>query len=349
MMKQGAWLLGRHQVKSGLVILCSLLLASLLAEGLSRIFFPLWAPRTGRVTEFWQYNSRYGWTHIPLVSGSFESYGFDTKVRINSKGFRGREIDYARDRQFMRVLMLGDSYVWGFGVQEEEMFTSRMEALIPNLEIVNLGVSGYSTDQELLLYEDEGRKYKADLAVIVVAFNDFEGNMLTTQSHVYGKPAFVLQTNGDLAIINQPVVQTSLIKRTAVRLASYSYVLTQLNRYLTEPKLHPPLTIDKNQTKRFPRSAGEEMTARLIMELKRATSQDGIQLLVVLVDGFGNDRGIVSFFAEANIDCLVLDEHMDFQDKSLHLPDGFHWSSKGHEAVARVLGEKIKPKLNPAS
>lgn len=82
--------------------------------------------------------------------------------------------------------MLGDSYVWGFGVQEDDMFTSRMEKQIPNLEIVNLGVSGYSTDQELLLYEDEGRKYKADLAVIVVAVNDFEGNMLTAQSHVYG-------------------------------------------------------------------------------------------------------------------------------------------------------------------
>ena len=336
----------RNRVKAIILVVCSLLLASLIAEGLARIFFPLWAPRTGRVTQFWQYDPRYGWSHIPVSSGTFHSYGFDTKVRINQKGFRGREIDYTRDGKFKRIVILGDSFVWGFGVQEEEMFTSRMEKQIPNLEIVNLGVSGYSTDQELLLYQDEGRKYKADLVVLLVAANDFDSNMQTVQYSVYGKPAFVLEANGNLVVINQPVVQTSWIKRTAVSLASYSFVLTQINRYSKHLKLTPMLGIDKEQVGLFPQSIAEEVTARLIMELKRSTAQDGVPLLVVFVDGLGRRGRIAGYLAQSDIDCLLLDEYLDHEDKSLHLPDGFHWSSQGHQIVARVLGDKIKEKVS---
>jgi len=339
----------RNQVKTILLVLCSLLVASLIVEGLARLFFPIWAPRTGRITQFWQYNPRYGWSHIPLSNGSFSSYGFDTKVRINSKGFRGQETNYTRDGKFKRIVVLGDSFVWGFGVQEDEMFTSRMEKQIPNLEIVNLGVSGYSTDQELLLYQEEGRKYEADLVVLLVAGNDFEGNMQTVHNFVYGKPAFVLQANGNLVLTNQPVVQASWIMRTAVGLASYSFVLTQINRGLPHLKLNPMPGIDKEQVRSFPQSAAGELTARLIMELNRSISQDGVQLLVAFVDGLGRRRGITSLLAQSNIDCLLLDDYLDHEDKSLRLPDRLHWSSKGHQAVARVLGDKIKEKFRVAS
>ena len=75
-----------------------------------------------------------------------------------------------------RVAVVGDSYVWGFGVEQEEVLTSRMQTLCPHLEVINLGVSGYSTDQEFLLYKERGVLFEPDVVVLVIAPNDFEGN-----------------------------------------------------------------------------------------------------------------------------------------------------------------------------
>ena len=155
-----------------LLVIFSLLFSLIVLEGAVRVFLPHWAPRTGQITNFWNFDSRYGWAHIPGTSGRFDSYGFNTTIRINANGFRGHEVPYARMDERRRVLVLGDSFVWGFGVNEHEMFTTLLEELVPDLEAVNLGVSGYSTDQELLLYQNEGYKYQADMVVILVVEND---------------------------------------------------------------------------------------------------------------------------------------------------------------------------------
>ncbi|MGH9428853.1 MAG: SGNH/GDSL hydrolase family protein, partial [Terriglobia bacterium] len=128
-----------------MLIIISLFVGLLLAEGLTRILFPQLAPRTARLTKFWKYDSRYGWAHNPGASGYFETFGIRAFVTINSKGFRGPEIEHARDPKRQRVLVLGDSYVWGYGVKDDEVFTERLRTAVPEVEIVNLGVSGYGT------------------------------------------------------------------------------------------------------------------------------------------------------------------------------------------------------------
>jgi hypothetical protein len=135
-----------------LLVGISLLVGLLLAEGLTRLLLPQMAPRTAQLTKFWRYDARYGWSHIPGASGTFAAHGIDSSVQINAKGFRGPEVEYARDPNRQRLLVLGDSYVWGYGVNQEEMFTEQLKRMRPEIEVVNLGVSGYSTDQELLLY-----------------------------------------------------------------------------------------------------------------------------------------------------------------------------------------------------
>lgn len=75
-------------------------------------------------------------------------------VRINSAGVRD-------DREFMpeapvgreRVVVLGDSFTFGYGVDVAHRFSSRLEALRPNLECVNVGVCSTGVDQQTLLHE----------------------------------------------------------------------------------------------------------------------------------------------------------------------------------------------------
>ena len=161
-------------LKNVAVLVISFVATAFTAEFAARVAFPEWAPRTGTVTQFWQYDPNYGWSHVPRAEGRFASYGFDTVVRINSQGFRGRDISPDKDPSKYRILVLGDSYVWGFGVQEDQVFTAQMEQLCSGIEAINFGVSGYSTDQELLLYQEKGIDYHPDMVILVVAGNDFD-------------------------------------------------------------------------------------------------------------------------------------------------------------------------------
>lgn len=328
------------------LIVSSLFVGGFMAEGLTRVFFPQLAPRTAHLTKFWKYDPHYGWSHIPGMSGPFESHGINTFVTINSKGFRGPEIEHARDQERRRVLVLGDSYVWGYGVNEDEVFTELLRKAMPEVEIVNMGVSGYSTDQELLLYRDEGHKYKADLVVIVVTENDPLGNTLTQQYVVYGKPAFQLR-NGELALVNQPVPRTPLWKRAISQFATRSYILTATNRYLYSRAISggaAPVVQKKNgdgDSGKFPRTQEEEITARLLIELKREISArpgEG-KLLVVFTEDLTGSREMAEYLAPFDISSLDLEEYIDERDESFHLKNDFHWNAEGHKRVAEILAK----------
>ena len=77
-------------------------------------------------------------------------------------GFRDRERETARgsDRNGsrLRIVVLGDSFTWGHGVEDEGLFTRLLEDRLPGTEVWNLGGSAYSTEQELLLLRKESRR-----------------------------------------------------------------------------------------------------------------------------------------------------------------------------------------------
>jgi len=334
-----------------LLLTISLAAGCLLAEGLARTFFQHLAPRTARITRFWRADRDYGWSHRPGVRGVFETHGVQAFVTINAKGFRGPEVDYARRPDRPRVLVLGDSYVWGFGVNDDEVFTELLRRNLPNAEIVNLGVSGYSTDQELLLYSNEGWRYKADLVVLVVTENDPLGNLLTQQYVIYGKPAYQLR-DGALELINQPVPQTPWWKLALTQVAMRSYVLTGVNRYLYSraiagrPAADAAVPDDDTGVAKkdaFPYTSGEEITARLIVELRRqiAARQTEGKLLVVFTEDMTSSQEFAEYLTPHDISCLDLEDHMNRKDPLLHLPADFHWNAAGHRRVAEVLGSHL--------
>lgn len=99
-------------------------------------------------------------------------------VKINSKGLRGPEIDYAKSPNVTRILYLGDSATFGFGVMNHKnTFPYQIEAILENdlhceIETINAGVGGYSPWQEYIYLSQEGTKYNPDLVVVAFMLND---------------------------------------------------------------------------------------------------------------------------------------------------------------------------------
>ena len=98
-------------------------------------------------------------------------------LRTNSLGLRNREIVRKKEDVF-RILFLGDSLVWLGDTSSGKLYTEVVEENLNNLlddkniEVVNAGIPGYTTYQELEFLNVYGLDMQPDLVILGFVFND---------------------------------------------------------------------------------------------------------------------------------------------------------------------------------
>src|SRR5262245_667741 len=99
-------------------------------------------------------------------------------VRINSQGFRGGELPGPKDKGVLRVVGVGDSVMFGWGVVEDETYMRRLEAslAVPDrrVEVLNLAVPGYNSAQEAIVVRTKVMPLSPDLLLVGYVLNDAE-------------------------------------------------------------------------------------------------------------------------------------------------------------------------------
>lgn len=104
-------------------------------------------------------------------------------IRTNRLGLRGPEPMEPKPADLFRILVLGDSVAFGWGVREEDTFPSQLADLLTLLhpgqryEVINAGVSGYGTWQQARWLEQEIARLRPDLVVVQVHLNDAADNL----------------------------------------------------------------------------------------------------------------------------------------------------------------------------
>lgn len=104
------------------------------------------------------------------------------KFETNAQGFRNRkDFDYDKPDGVLRILSLGDSHTQGYEVRQDFTYSAVMERYLNErgykAEVLNTGVSGFSTAEQLAFLENEGVKYDPDFVVVGFYANDFEDNI----------------------------------------------------------------------------------------------------------------------------------------------------------------------------
>lgn len=132
----------------------------------------------------WQLDSVRGARLTPSYRGRHWYPEFDVDVDISVQGLRDR--DYGPSRaDTVRIMALGDSFTFGFGVEASESYPKQLERKLNEVtegrryEVINAGFPGYSTVQELRYLEEDGLKLSPD--IVLVGFfpvNDFADNLL---------------------------------------------------------------------------------------------------------------------------------------------------------------------------
>lgn len=301
---------------------------------------------------FWKYDARLGWAHQPGQEGSFQTESFRITVHINDKGLRDREHTYERPGNTPRILVMGDSFAWGYGVEEPERFSQRLEAML-GAEVINAGVSGYSTDQELLWYQDEGSRYDTDLVIVVFSGNDIGHNEQQHVYTVYYKPRFVSNA-GELVLTGYPVPKTgppgrfvyALSQRTAL-----GYFLIQ--RFFELRTWYGALQAKAEQGHALAASPGAAaepfaLTLALLNEMRTTANSKGATFLVVATDRWWNSPAkatYADFLEELQSEAfLVLDVEAlpGFNREAMLIPNDGHWSGAGHAFVAEAIADYIE-------
>ncbi|NDA66636.1 MAG: hypothetical protein EBY09_08345 [Verrucomicrobia bacterium] len=106
----------------------------------------------------------------------------DWEFRINRAGLRNdREFARPKPAGVYRVLCLGDSHTQGYEVRQEHTFAMVLERFLNaqglRAEVINAGISGFGTAEEVAYLESEGVKWEPDAVVLGFFANDYEDNL----------------------------------------------------------------------------------------------------------------------------------------------------------------------------
>lgn len=288
-----------------------------------------------------------GWTHRPGLRATFAKCGreyreFQTRVRFSSLGLRDRERTLAKPAGTCRILVVGDSYTEALQVDASDTFVAKLERLLaedgaagstdaaarPQLEVINGGVAGYGTDNELLWYQRDLWKLDADLVVLVMSPNDLYENtreLFENGPILYpDKPYFQFE-DGRLEVHNRPVPPYSPPHRSRRERALDELHRDPLYRLITGTP-RPPGRDDVRYVGKGGRNGQAVMleqylpepsdvwrraflmTRALVSELRAAVEGHGSRFAVVVLP---DDRAVQPGLLELSVKSLDLSGEID--------------------------------------
>ncbi len=258
-------------------------------------------------TGFHTSDPNLGWKLKPGASGDWKGEG-GSFVQVNSEGLRDREHTKAKPPNTLRVAVLGDSFTEAIHVPVEQTFWSKLERKLgnceavkgrKNVEVINFGVQGYGTAQELIMLRKKVWDYNPD--IVVLAFfigNDIINNSPKLEYDRY-RPFFVYDASGklvpdmsfrNLAPIDRNDKAVSFVDRLPTFIVNNSRILQVIKKVDLDSKkrqLSEDFTALSTLNLKEPQNADWQeawrVTEGLIVTMRNEVVQKNADFLVVTI------------------------------------------------------------------
>lgn len=280
------------------------------------------------------------------------------KATINPAGFRGPWFADSKTPGIPRVAVIGDSVTFGWSVADDETFPAQLSDLLEHgevpHEVVNLGVPGYNTENELALYRQVVRPHDPDVLILAVTTNDLEPTTIPIE-FVGGDLGRWLQQSGLYGAFRTLTgIQHGLVHTEGTAEGK------RLRRVWREnqKKIHRDPTCEEGRTL-FEAWRGHfhqllaEVTAdgcrvlvvmypaKLQFRLARDSHRRGDDPIEVPGDALGWQREIVRQCEEAGVAHLDLLKPLARTRGPYGKIDRAHPSPRGHRTIAAAIAEEL--------
>ncbi|MFB3788894.1 MAG: SGNH/GDSL hydrolase family protein [bacterium] len=210
----------------------------------------------------------------------YQDFVYGAPVAINAQGLRDQEYPFEKSSNQKRILVLGDSVAFGYGVSAQDTFAKQWEIILrsdsgASWQIINAGVPGYTTVQEVRWFEVEGLRYHPDAVILTYVMNDPE-------------EVHFLDANGQIAPLPADEFYraiSDLLPQPVLPLTHYSYLLKFLDRWFqyAHPRWHD---IHDRLTRYFAQDIfnqpGWPRCQEAMLRLQKVSREQGIVLLVAI-------------------------------------------------------------------
>jgi lysophospholipase L1-like esterase len=331
---------GRRLLFAILAALFCLVIAAVIAEIGLRLFLP----QQGAM-RFFASSERYGYELKKSFHQRYRYVGTDfvMDVRTDSLGLRDREYDPAEFSRpgLLRVLLVGDSFAFGQGVNMPDHYGTKLESLLDaggmSATVIKGGVPGWGTVQETRYARDHLGLFRPDVIVLTFCGNDpgndvgvgFGSGMVDYNKGVVRFPGKTfLRDHSHLYRFLfdrfRGVVQGAILKRKAVRTGEENALDTQSAAIITETQWERSL-----------------QTIRAFRDEFIAFNPRGIVLVQATAPWEANIRNHLKVLTNgSNLYYIDLfDATSSLGPGERRLPYDGHWSIEMHSISARALAD----------
>ena len=307
-------------MKQVLLLVVSLAVAIGLGEyACRRLIRERLAVATDERNLLYRYDSTLGWFPDPNTVREFTGER-TIQVRHNSLGIRDVEVPpKAVGRP--RIAFFGDSIVWGYDAEATERFSDVIRRHRPGWDIANCGVSGYGTDQALLLMERLIPVLHPDIVVLVFNKWDRNDNILSENHGGYAKPIFRIE-NGELELANVPVPLNAKSRWSESALYRQSFLWRLLVQTAAAPKI----------------AVHEDPSERIVDRMNDEAAASDARLVIVLA---GPDEQMLAHAQEKEIPVVETEQALlaaaTADVPTRYIGHGAHLTPAGHEVIASLL------------
>ena len=287
--------------------------------------------------EMWRYASemkqplpykRLPFHHYPDKEGFY--YGVN--VKINSLGLRDHEYSSKKPENIKRVIFLGDSFTFGWGVPLEKLYSKQVEKMlnreVRKVEVINMGIGNYNSIMEVELFKRKGLMLDPDAVILMYFVNDTE-------------PVPHLKSKVEYVILRNSYFMAFLFDRL-VKLKTF------FDKDFEWSKYYLSLYSDEN-------SSNLDANKKAIRELIEICSSKGIKLLVVNIPELRTLKTYQFDKATTHIKALAAEGNVPFLDLLPALvgqeAESLWVSSEdphASELANRIIAEEIYDKISAA-
>lgn len=287
------------------------------------------------------YDAALGWAQRANARTVDHAGDVPFEVQINTNGLRDDPHEYNRRDGTFRIVALGDSFTFGYGgVEQPQRFTEVLETKLEGVEVINMGVVGFSLDQEYLYLRHEGLRYQPDLVMVFLYENDF---LQCFMSRAYGSPKGYFLRVGESLEFHPPRLTWFF------RLSQDSWALRYLDRHLYFARRGSDLGYETIVDP----AEQDEVFAMLLRAMNQVSREAGAEFIMVHIperDGAGNGR------VQAIAAAVAEDERLHFVDlgktpefsepdvsRQYYFRRDHHLNANGHSVVAEILYHHLSP------